>query len=108
MENNNGNGKAGYFLLLGIGIGAVVSLLFAPRTGHEIRHAIREKTDKGREALGRRGQQLSEVARSAIDKGKEYIQGGQDTVSDAVDAAKQAYRETREEVRNEFSAPKSD
>src|ERR1700752_3041532 len=68
MENQDGNGKAGYFLLLGIGIGAVVSLLFAPRTGHEIRHAIREKTDKGREALGRRSQQLSEVARSAIDK----------------------------------------
>jgi len=99
---NDGSGKAGY-LLLGIGIGAAISLLFAPRTGQDIRHAIREKTDKGREALERRSQQLSEIARSALDKGKQYIDGSKATVSEAVDAGKQAYRETKEELRSEFN-----
>ncbi len=47
-----GDGKIGY-ILLGIGIGAAISLLFAPRTGQDIRHAIRETTDKGRKALER-------------------------------------------------------
>lgn len=103
MEENSGKSNAAYFLLLGIGIGAVSSLLLAPRTGREMRHAIREKTDKGREALGRRSQELSEVARSAIDKGKEYIQGGRETVSDAINAGKQAYRETTEDVRTDFN-----
>ena len=101
MEDK-GNGKAGY-LLLGMGIGAAVSLLFAPRTGQDMRHAIREKTDKGREALERRSHQLSEIARSAIDKGKQYVDGGRATVNDAVDAGKQAYRETKDEIRNEFN-----
>lgn len=97
-----GNGKAGY-LLLGMGIGAAISLLFAPRTGQDIRHAIREKTDKGREALERHSHRLSELARSAIDKGKQYVEGGRATVNDAVDAGKQAYKETKEEIRNEFN-----
>lgn len=96
------NGKAGY-LLLGIGIGAVVSLLFAPRTGQDIRHAIREKTDKSRKLLERRSQRLSEIARSAIDKSTQYIERDRETVSGAVDAGKQAYRDTREDMRNEFN-----
>ena len=97
-----GDSKIGY-ILLGIGIGAAISLLFAPRTGQDMRHAIRETTDKGREALERRSHQLSELARSAIDKGKQYVEGGRATVNDAVDAGKQAYKETKEEIRNEFN-----
>ena len=108
MENHGmeakgtGNSKTGY-LLLGIGIGAAISLLFAPRTGQDIRHAIRETTDKGREALERRSRRLSEIAHSAIEKGKQYVEGGRSSVNDAVDAGKQAYRETKEEIRSEFS-----
>jgi gas vesicle protein len=102
MEVKDNNGKAGY-LLLGMGIGAAISLLLTPRTGQEMRHAIRETTDKGREALERRGQRLSQLARNAIDKGKQYVEEGRATVNDAVDAGKQAYRDTKEEIRNEFN-----
>ena len=101
-KNINGKNKGSY-LLLGMGIGAVFSLLFAPRAGQEIRHAIREKTDKSRRALERQSQRLSEVARSVMDKSKHYIQSGRETVSGAVDASKQAYRNTREGTRNEFN-----
>ena len=93
----------GSYLLLGMGIGAAFSLLFAPRAGQEIRHAIREKTDKSRRALERQSQRPGEVARNAIDKSKHYIQSGRETVSGAVDASKQAYRDTREGTRTEYN-----
>lgn len=91
MEANHLTGKG--FFLLGVGVGAAIALLLAPRSGAEIRRTIRGSTDKGRETLEQRGHQLGERAREMIDKGKEYIQRGRETVSSAVIAGKQAYRE---------------
>ena len=40
---------------------------------------------------------------SVMDKSKHYIQSGRETVSGAVDASKQAYRNAREGTRNDFN-----
>ena len=93
------SGKA-TFLLLGVGIGAVVSLLFAPRSGQDMRHVIREKTDKSRKALDRSSQRFSELARSAIDKSKQYIERGREALGGAVGANKQSYKDTRNEFND--------
>jgi len=98
MNNNNmdanqqHSGSKGLFLL-GVGLGAAIGLLLAPRSGEEIRRTIRESTNKGRETLGQRGHELSERARGVIEKGKEYILWGRETVNSAVSAGKQAYHD---------------
>ena len=98
-----GNSKTGY-ILLGMGIGAAISLLFAPRAGQEIRHAIREKTDKGREALERRSRRLSEIAHSAMDKGKHYVAGGRCNSKRTLSMLASRHIETRRKrSRNEFN-----
>jgi gas vesicle protein len=101
METNPHHGKG--FFLLGIGVGAAIGLLLAPRSGEEIRRTIRASTDRGREALEQRGHQLGERARDVIDKGKEYIQWGRETVSSAVAAGKQAYR-NKQQVGNDSNS----
>ena len=50
------------FLGIGIGIGALLSLLFAPRSGSEVRQAVRGKLDDARRGLGRQGGRVRQKA----------------------------------------------
>jgi gas vesicle protein len=105
METNRNNSMGAF--LLGIGVGAAVALLLAPRSGEEIRRTLRESTDKSREALQQQGQQLGERAREVIDRGKEYIQWGRETVTSAVNAGKQVYRDKQQARNNPNGNPTS-
>jgi|SRR5579872_2692178 len=86
------DGLANFFLGLGVGIG--VGLLFAPKSGQETREILKGKADEGKEYLKRRSSELRDSATDIIERGKEAIGRQKDTLSDAVEAGKQAYRET--------------
>lgn len=105
------------YLLIGGGIGAVLALLFAPKSGHELRgdiaDATRKGVDKSREAaqqLGDRAGQYYETTREratelysqAAEKVGEVAQTARDvasrqtgTVTAAIDAGKKAYLEEK-------------
>lgn len=48
------------FLGIGIGIGALISLLVAPRSGSEVRQAVRGKLDDARRGLSRQSNRVRE------------------------------------------------
>ena len=50
------------FLLIGGGIGAVLALLFAPKSGHELRGDIADATRKGIDRSREAAQQLGDRA----------------------------------------------
>lgn len=79
--------------LLGVGVGAGIALLFAPKSGEETRELLRGKAGEGREYLRRRGSELRDSASEIIERGKEAINRQKDTLAEAVEAGKQAYRE---------------
>lgn len=79
--------------LLGAAVGAGVALLFAPKSGEQTRELLRGKADEGREYLRRRGSELRDSASDIIERGKEAINRQKDTLAEAVEAGKQAYRE---------------
>lgn len=79
--------------LLGVGIGVGLGLLFAPKPGEETRQLLRGKADEGREYLKRRGSELRDSASDIIERGKEAINRQKDTLAEAVEAGKQAYRD---------------
>ena len=111
------------YLLIGGGIGAILALLFAPKSGQELRSDIADATRKGidrsREAaqqLGDRAGEYYEATRGraaelysqAADKVSEVAQSARDaaarqsgTLSAAVEAGKKAYQE--EKRRSEMS-----
>jgi len=71
--NNSGIGvRDGLtFLLIGGGIGAVLALLFAPKSGSELRSEIADVTRKGYDAAREKGNELKAKSADAIDTIKE-------------------------------------
>ncbi|MDQ4121114.1 MAG: YtxH domain-containing protein [Acidobacteriota bacterium] len=105
------------YLLIGGGIGAVVALLFAPKSGAELREDIADTTrkgvDMGRERATQIGERAGEYYEVARERAGEYYgaattrageladrargAAGQprNTLSAAIDAGKQAYYEEK-------------
>ena len=90
MENNGGS-KFIYFLA-GLGIGALVGILFAPQAGEQTRELISEKAEEGRDYLLRKGREFRDQTSSIVDRGKETFAHQREQISAAIDAGKQAYR----------------
>jgi gas vesicle protein len=85
------DGLSGF--LLGVGVGIGIGLLFAPKSGEETRELLKEKADEGKEYLKRRSSELRDNASDIIERGKEVIGRQKDTLAEAVEAGRQAYRE---------------
>jgi len=58
------------FLLVGIGIGAVIGLLFAPRSGEETRELIGKKAGEGRDYIEGKTREFRQQAEDYIEKGR--------------------------------------
>src|ERR1017187_1350775 len=85
------DGLANFFLGLGIGVG--LGMLFAPKSGNETRELILNKADQGKEFIKKQTATLQDTANTLVEKGRDVIGRQRDTISDAVQAGKQAYRE---------------
>lgn len=130
-EEANATTKLTY-LLIGGGIGAIIALLFAPKSGHELRgdiaDATRKGVEKGRETaalVGEKAGDYYEVTReragelyqTAQTKASEYktkageltdkareAAHGANPFSAAVEAGKEAYREEKQKLGDRSSA----
>jgi gas vesicle protein len=85
------NGLSSFLLGLGVGVG--IGMLFAPKSGQETRQIIKEKAEEGTEFIKQRGTELKDTATGWVDKGKESVGRQKETLNDAVEAGKQAYRD---------------
>lgn len=94
MSENNGASNLGFFLA-GLGVGAVLALLFAPQSGKETRDLIAQRANEGRDFMASKTKELRSQAEDLVEKGKERIAKEKDRVSGAYDAARQAYREEK-------------
>ena len=105
------------YLLIGGGIGAILALLFAPKSGHELRGDIADATRKGIDRSREAAQQLgdrageyyeatrgraSELYSQAAERVSEVAQNARDTASRqagtltaAIDAGKKAYQDEK-------------
>jgi gas vesicle protein len=91
MSERNGGGFL--WFLTGIGIGAVVGLLYAPQSGSETREILMAKAEEGREFLRKRTEDAREHAETWAEKGREVYNTQREQVRSAVDAGRRAYRE---------------
>lgn len=80
--------------LMGLGVGVAIGMLFAPKSGNETRDFIKSKAGEGTDYLKQQGTQFRQSATEWVDKGKEAIRSQKENLSDAVEAGKQAYRDT--------------
>src|SRR5689334_7943221 len=128
MGDENISNKLTY-LLIGGGIGAVLALLFAPKSGHELRGDIADATRKGidrsREAAQQLGDRAGEYYEATRGRAAELYSQAAERVSDvaqtardaasrqtgtltaAIDAGKKAYQEEKRktEMSGRLDAP---
>ncbi len=90
-ERDNSNSLV--WFLAGLGAGALLGVLYAPRSGRETRQALREKADEGRDFVVTRGRQAKEQATQWAEKGREALGKHKESLGTAIDAGVQAYRE---------------
>jgi gas vesicle protein len=75
---------------LGVGVGAVVALLLAPRTGEELREDISGKVTGGVNELRAAGKRAKRKAQGLVSDGKERVE-------EAVQAGQAAFNEANKE-----------
>jgi gas vesicle protein len=64
------NGEKVVWFLAGAAIGATVALLYAPASGQETRHRLKQHADESRDLIADRGRALMDRGKELYDKGK--------------------------------------
>ncbi len=95
MSDREGNGFL--WFLTGLGIGAAIGVLYAPRSGRETRDAIMSKAQEGRDLVVERAQRAREQASGWVDKGRDMLNQQKEQFRSAYEAGRQAYREATTE-----------
>ena len=81
-------GTAVTFLLIGLGAGALVALLLAPKTGKQMRRDLRRKYDDVRETVEDFAEGAKERVNDVMERGSEWV----DTARERVDPIARAVR----------------
>ena len=85
--------NVGYFLA-GVGAGAVVALLLAPKTGEQTRKLIAKKAEEGRDYVASKGREIRGQAEELMEKGKEFVVEQTERLADVLETGKEAARST--------------
>jgi gas vesicle protein len=91
-RDNNGFG----WFLAGLGLGALVGVLYAPKSGRETRQSLVDAAEEGRDFVVTKGRQAREQAGQYTERGKEVLAAQKEQFKAAYDAGVQAYREKTE------------
>ncbi|HVN08995.1 MAG TPA: YtxH domain-containing protein [Patescibacteria group bacterium] len=92
--SDNASNKVSYFLV-GMGIGAMLGILFAPKSGEETREFLVRRADEGRDFAQRKARELRERADDLVERGRDAVESGRDSISEAIEAGKSAYRQAK-------------
>ena len=86
-DNNNVSGGLGWFLA-GLGLGAIVGVLYAPKSGRETRDDLVNSAVDARE-------RAAALAQQSLDRANEYVDQGKQAAADYVDRGKEYYEKGR-------------
>ncbi|HXX01125.1 MAG TPA: YtxH domain-containing protein [Candidatus Acidoferrales bacterium] len=101
MSDRDGNSFV--WFLAGLGLGALVGVLYAPRSGSETREVLRARAEEGRDYVRSRAREAREQASQWADRGREVMSQQKEQFRAAYEAGRQAYHE----ATTETGAPKN-
>jgi gas vesicle protein len=88
------------WFLAGLGIGALVGILYAPKSGKETRDDLATGAREGTEYLKARTRQAAEEVSALVDKSKEQVNEYVDRGREAVDRGRAQWEEFVERGKN--------
>ena len=91
------------WFLAGLGLGALVGVLYAPRSGSETREVLRARAEEGRDYVRSRAREAREQAAQWADRGRDVVNQQKEQFRAAYEAGRQAYQEHTAET----GAPKN-
>jgi gas vesicle protein len=91
MSDRDGNSFV--WFLAGLGIGAVVGVLYAPRSGEETRDVLLSKAQEGSERVRSQARKARDQAEDWMERGRDAVNQQKEQLRSAYDASRQAYRE---------------
>lgn len=97
-DENKSYGLA--WFLAGLGVGALVGILYAPKAGRETRDDIVSGAKEGTEYLRARTRQAAEEVSAIVDKGKEQVTEYVEKGREAVDRGRAQWEEFVERGKN--------
>jgi len=105
MADDNGNGIL--WFLAGLGLGAALGVLYAPKPGQETRDAILNAAEEGTGTVKDRARQYRDQAQDFVSRGRDYVSQQKDQIRSAFEAGRQAYHEATSNPEPEGGAPKA-
>lgn len=73
-------GTAVTFLLIGLGAGALVALLLAPKTGKQMRKDLRRKYDDARDVMEDFAEEAKDRVNEVMERGSEWVESARERV----------------------------
>jgi len=92
MSDRDGGGFL--WFLAGLGVGAVVGILYAPSAGDEMRDVLRSKAQEGTEKAKQQARRVKEQAGEWAERGREVLNNQKEQFRSAYEAGREAYNET--------------
>jgi gas vesicle protein len=83
--------RTGNYFLIGLGIGSLVGVLIAPKSGAETRSYIAKKTSEGNEAARKKIREMRDSAEDTVEHGKKIIVQTEGRIASAIEAGLEAY-----------------
>jgi gas vesicle protein len=90
MSDREGNGFT--WFLAGLGLGALVGVLYAPKSGRETREQLLRSAEDSREWATTRARDAREQASQWVERGKDVVRAQKETLGSAIEAGRSAYR----------------
>jgi gas vesicle protein len=87
------DGGSFLWFLAGLGVGAVVGVLYAPRSGDETREVLRSKAQEGSDRVRQQARRAREQAGDWVDRGGDVLNQQKERFRSAYEAGRQAYQE---------------
>lgn len=90
MSENNGNSFM--WFIAGLGLGALVGVLYAPKSGRETREQLLDAAGEGREWATKRARDVQRQADEWVERGKDVVRAQKEQIGSAIEAGRSAYR----------------
>jgi gas vesicle protein len=102
MADNNNGVSAGTVLLsflAGAAVGAGMALLYAPKTGRELREGIKDLTDDAVGKIKEYTKEAQEKVKTTLEEGKELLMEKKSILASAIEAGKEAIEREKEKMK---------
>src|SRR5215470_12703981 len=92
-------GTAVTFLMIGLGVGATIALLLAPKSGKQVRRDLRRGYEDARETLHEWSEEAQDRLKDAADVAQDRLRGVADRSADWADELREAARPIAKAIR---------